>query len=363
MVSWGLMLTSTEIQSEICPLNVFPPQLPSIKKRYPQNEFHFPYISIACLFTKVKTACPHCALTINYICHTWFTCLFSVIRANVYFSLAPWAGEHPKNCEVTPEDPWGVEDHWQGNPSGRTGTLHFENSSSVHHIYVGHRLCDVRNSNAFRNWRMTLTLLYNSLLQHFFTITIFQHFSTMLFSKFLYKKQTKTLLTLLWKAFLQHSFATLLCNTLFQHISTFVCSTRFSNTSLQHPSPTLLSNTLPQHFFTTPFSKISLQHVCHTSLQWISPQQFEHNSSKTPRPKDYQTVQKDSNHFKKNLGLIIDYLQLYLISTMCKHVSTGQTIWGVAPNEPKLHMRKSLPLKQPTDRRLPGWTGWRMASR
>lgn len=143
---------------------------------------------------------------------------------------------------------------------------------------------------------MTLTLLYHSLLQHFFTITIFQHFSTMLFSKFLYKNKLKISSNSSLKSFpptllrytsLQHTFPT--------HL--YLC---LLNTLLQHPSPTLLSNTLPnkspQHFFTTPFSKISLQHVCPTSLQWISPQQFEHKSSKTPRPKDYQTVQKDSNH-------------------------------------------------------------------
>lgn len=75
--------SSTEIQSEICPLNVFTPSIPSIKKSYPQNQFHVPYIWIACLFTKVKTACPHCALTINYVipnsnvCSRWSVPIFT----------------------------------------------------------------------------------------------------------------------------------------------------------------------------------------------------------------------------------------------------------------------------------------------
>ena len=193
-------------------------------------------------FHKGQNSMP--ALCTDYkLCNTLFTCLFSVIRANIYFPLAPWAGEHPKYCEVTPEDPWGVEDHWtRESLSGRPGTLHLENrfGSSVHHIYVGHRLRDVRNSNAFRNWRMTLTLLYNSLLQHFFTITIFQHFSTMLFSKFLYKNKQKLSSNSSLKSF---------------------PPTLLRYTSLQHTFPThlylCLLNTLLQHFSTTPFSNSS----------------------------------------------------------------------------------------------------------
>ena len=144
---------------------------------------------------------------------------------------------------------------------------------------------------------------------------IFQHFSTMLFSKFLYKNKQK------------------LC----------------SKSSLKRFPPTTPS----------PFSKISLQHVCPTSLQWISPQQYEHNSSKTPCPKDYQTVQKDSKSLENYLGLMIDYLQLYLISTLCKHVSTGQTIWILlqrALSTCAIDVAKVCRWSSPP-RRLPGWTG------
>lgn len=59
------------------------------------------------------------------------------------------------------------------------------------------------------------------------------------------------------------------------------------------------------------------------------------------------------------LGLIIDYLQLYLISTMCKHVSTGQTLWVLlqrALSTCAIDVAKVCRWSSPP-RRLPGWTG------
>ena len=107
---------------------------------------------------------------------------------------------------------------------------------------------------------MTLTLLYNSLLQHFFTITIFQHFSTMLFSKFLYKNKQKLSSNSSLKSFpptllrytsLQHTFPThlylCLLNTLLQLFSATLFPTSLPNTSLQHPFPRFLYNMFVQH--------------------------------------------------------------------------------------------------------------------
>lgn len=198
---------------------------------------------------------------------------------------------------------------------------------------------------------MTLTLLYDSLLQHFFTITVFQHFSTMLFSKFLYKNKQKLSSNSSLKSFpptllrytsLQHTFPT--------HL--YLCL--LSNTSLQHPSPTLLSNTLPnkspQHFFTTPFSKISLQHVCPTSLQWISPQQLNTTAAKHHARKT--TKQYRRTQIIRKLSGFDNWLPA---TVSCIHNVQTCFNWpnnlGVAPTSPQ-HMRhrcrKSLPLKQPT---------------
>ena len=74
---------------------------------------------------------------------------------------------------------------------------------------------------------------------------------------------------------LQNSFPTLLYKTLFQHFSTKL----FSNTSLQNSFPTLLYKTLPQHFSTRLFCNTSPQDssatLLHkTLLQHFSPTLF-----------------------------------------------------------------------------------------
>ena len=210
---------------------------------------------------------------------------------------------------------------------------------------------------------MTLTLLYNSLLQHFFTITIFQHFSTMLFSKFLYKNKQKLSSNSSLKSFpptllrytsLQHTFPThlylCLLNTLLQHFST----TPFSNSSQQHSSQqvsaTLLYNTLFQDFSTTCLSNIP-------AVDFPSTVRTQQQQSTTPErlPNSTEGLKSLENY----LGWIIDYLQLYLISTLCKHVSTGQTIWVLlqrALSTCAIDVAKVCRWSSPP-RRLPGWTG------
>ncbi len=161
-----------------------------------------------------------------------------------------------------------------------------------------------------RNWRITFTLLY-SLLQHFFTLqysnyfpallyhVLLHHFSTMLFSKLLYKN---CVLTLLWNAFLQHSSVTLLCNTLLKHFSTFVC-----NTSPQHCSfNTLLRNTSLQHP-----SQRFLYNILSNIPEMYFPSTVRTQQQQSTTPKKLPNTTEGLKSLENHLCLIIDYLQLY----------------------------------------------------
>lgn len=158
MVSWGLMLTSTEIQSEICPLNVFFPPIPSIKNRYPQNDFHVPYISIACLFTS-KTACPHCALTINHVIpDSHFCSRWSVPN----FLLAPWGASQVWSN-------WGSLRCWgslnKGTPL-RSSNIDFVTWETQMHFGIDGLLLHFSTTvSSNTSLRYFPALLYNALLQ------------------------------------------------------------------------------------------------------------------------------------------------------------------------------------------------------
>ena len=194
MVSWGLMLTSTEIQSEICPLNVFPPQYRPSKNAIHKmsSTFRIFRLHVFSQRSKQHARIVHWLLTIyvipdSHVCSRWSVPMFT-------FHWHPGQGSIPRNCEVTPEDPWGVEDHWtRESLSGRTGTLHFENRF-IRTPYLR------RTSTLWREKLKCISELtddsYTSLQQSPSTLLYDNYFPALLYNALLQislQKQTKTL--------------------------------------------------------------------------------------------------------------------------------------------------------------------------
>ena len=303
------------------------------------------------------------------ICNTWFTCLFSVIRANVYFPLAPWAGEHPKYREVTPEDPWAVEDHWtRESLSGRPGTLHLENRF-IRTPY----LC--RTSALWREKLKCISELtddsYTSLRQSPPTLLYDNYFPALLYNALLQislQKQTKTLFQLF--------FEKLSSNTPSLHFS----ATHVSNTSLplsaQHPSPTLLHNTLLQLFsatlFPTSLRNTSLQHPFPRFLYNMFVQHpcsgFPLNSSNTTAAKHH--ARKTTKQYRRTqiIRKLSGFDNWLPATVSCIH--TVQTWFQLAKQFGVLlqraqiaHAQKFCLWSSPRTDVCRAGPGWRMASR